>query len=316
MAKYADFINEQSGKQLEQSNRRQKYSGWIEDPTTGQGRAIDTQGNIIKLAQKPSEEEFVSKPTGSPQGDFVKTAEGDYNKIDRFDTGGSFRTEYPKEFSQQQDTAQLDITEIPQKQFNIGKIAIENDYIKNTNLIKQTVTDITQYESLARDEEMIKNMRMQELMQKYQRSQIIFKKYSEDPTLDSKDRFLAQSTYLEKDPVFDISQAMKSVKPSKPIFSQMQQQRGIGKIYKELAGIQDRESAIEIATESFGVDFDETAPMVMKYIDENFPEDDGQIQQQQPKIPKPQGYPDATWNSQHNMWTIIKNGKLVGLQEQ
>jgi len=35
-----------------------------------------------------------------------------------------------------------------------------------------------------------------------------------------------------------------------------------------------------------------------------------------PVVPtqKPVGYPDAVWNPQYNMWTVIKNGKIVGLQ--
>ena len=36
--------------------------------------------------------------------------------------------------------------------------------------------------------------------------------------------------------------------------------------------------------------------------------------QQIPTTPKPQGYPDAVWNPEHGLWTIIKNGKLVGLK--
>jgi hypothetical protein len=32
--------------------------------------------------------------------------------------------------------------------------------------------------------------------------------------------------------------------------------------------------------------------------------------------PKPIGYPDAVWNEQARMWTIIKNGRLIGLSEE
>lgn len=31
---------------------------------------------------------------------------------------------------------------------------------------------------------------------------------------------------------------------------------------------------------------------------------------------KPLGYPDAVWSEQYKMWTIFKNGRLIGLQEE
>jgi len=30
--------------------------------------------------------------------------------------------------------------------------------------------------------------------------------------------------------------------------------------------------------------------------------------------PKPKEYPDAVWNEEHQMWTIVKNGRLMGIQ--
>jgi hypothetical protein len=32
--------------------------------------------------------------------------------------------------------------------------------------------------------------------------------------------------------------------------------------------------------------------------------------------PKPAEYPDAVWNEQHQMWTVVKNGKLIGLRNK
>lgn len=30
--------------------------------------------------------------------------------------------------------------------------------------------------------------------------------------------------------------------------------------------------------------------------------------------PRPEGYPDAVWNAKHNMWTVSRNGRLMGIQ--
>ncbi len=33
-----------------------------------------------------------------------------------------------------------------------------------------------------------------------------------------------------------------------------------------------------------------------------------------PSTPKPAGYPDAVWNADYKMWTVIRNGRLMGVQ--
>ena len=277
MAKYADFINQQAGKQLEQSNRRSKYSGWIEDPSTGQGRAIDTEGNIVKLAQKPAESEFTPKPTDAPKGDYIQSNTGQYAQ--RNVGGGSYREEYAGEFDQKPEMGSFDIDALPEQEFNIGKLAIQNEFVKETNLAKQTTTDTVQIDEMINDAKMTKAMRMQELMTNYQRTKTMFKKYGQEGNLSNEDKFLAKMTFHDSNPVFKIPQA--SLKPAKPTYTQAQQQRGIGKIISESGGVYDREMILDAASEVFGPDFDETAPLVMQYIEKNFPQDGSQIQQQQ-----------------------------------
>jgi hypothetical protein len=55
-----------------------KYTGWIENPTTGEGIAVDTSGNKVRLPKKPDESEFVAPPENAPQGDYIQTPQGDF----------------------------------------------------------------------------------------------------------------------------------------------------------------------------------------------------------------------------------------------
>jgi hypothetical protein len=34
-----------------------------------------------------------------------------------------------------------------------------------------------------------------------------------------------------------------------------------------------------------------------------------------PQPPKPVTYPDATWNDQHNAWTVVRNGRLMKAED-
>ena len=49
-----------------------KYTGWV-GKRGGGGYAVDTDGTIRELNEKPPETEFVPKPAGAPAGDFIQT---------------------------------------------------------------------------------------------------------------------------------------------------------------------------------------------------------------------------------------------------
>lgn len=249
MPKYADFINEQNSPE-----EQKKYTGWVGDPNTGQGTAVDKQHNMYKLQQKPMESQF----------------EMGENEI------ATTGFQQPSYVNPNQD---VDIDSIVDKEFNIGKMAIENEYQMENHKAIQTSTNTAQVDVFLQNAKMIHDMKMNELMANYQRTKLMFKKYQQDSTLDTKDAFLAKSEFHKSNPVYKISKT--ELKPEKPVFTIAQQQRGLGKILKDTAGINDKEMMMDMAAETFGPDFDETAPGVYKYINE-LPETQGQEPQGKP----------------------------------
>ncbi len=69
-----------------------KFTGWV-GRGDGSGLAIDTEGNIQQFNQKPPESDFVPKPEGAPEGDFIQTPAGEF--APRLGApGGQARTEF------------------------------------------------------------------------------------------------------------------------------------------------------------------------------------------------------------------------------
>jgi hypothetical protein len=242
--KYADFVNEQNSPEAQ---KKQQYTGWVS--SDGQsGRAVDTQHNITQLAQKPQESEFVSRPTGEQQL-----------------------------AANPQIQQQFNIDDMPKRQFDIGLMAIENEYIQQTNLAKQTTTDTAQLDTLYQNAKMKHDMQVQELTGKLQRTKMMYKKYNTDNTLSPENKTLAKMTFNDADPVYKVPPA--PMKPQKPIFSPQKQQWAIGKL-TPFKGVINRQDAIS-QLQQLGIDID-SAPIVNEYIQKNF-EDENEEEKQVPK---------------------------------
>lgn len=108
---------------------------------------------------------------------------------------------YPQQ-PQQQTNPYVLINTVPDEEFNIGMLAIENDFIHETNMAKQTTTDKVQVDEIINDAKMKKQMKMDKLILDYKRTQIMFNKYSKDNTLSNEDKLLAKMKYRESNPIY------------------------------------------------------------------------------------------------------------------
>lgn len=308
MAKYADFINQQKGAELEQSNRGNQIV-YDKSPTQGMpSTALNFQPPISREYSQGGDLQSITMPQ-----------------------------------TMQNSVQNIDIDSLAEQQFNIGRMAIENEFVKQTNLNKQTTTDILQIDTLNKTAQMIHDMKIQELMGKRQKYTVLSTQANKDPKNTQEDLFVYRQKLLENDPIYKIPETPLQ---QKPVFTANQQQRGIGEITK-LQETEDKEMAITKAQELFGMDFDQTAPMVKTYIDNNFKEPIPQEQKpkgeniwkrisnwsdktptgyiankvyekynkmtQNKPISKPTSYPDAVWSEEHKMWTVIENGRLMGI---
>jgi hypothetical protein len=207
----------------------------------------------------------------------------------------------------------FDIDSLADKQFDIGKKFIENEYSKaNHEALLGGSANTAEAEVYLNNAKMIHDMKMQELMTKYQKYKTISSQANKDPTLSQEDVFLHRQKLLESQPIFEIPQRIQS-QVGRSIFTPAQIQKGLGDIALE----DDKDWAIQKAIETFGPNYEQIVPQVKEFIDQKFQEETEQVQKTKNiKTPKPISYPNATWNSKYNMWTIIENGKLVGLQEE
>jgi hypothetical protein len=206
----------------------------------------------------------------------------------------------------------FDIDNLADKQFQIGRKFIENEYSKsNHEALLGGSANTAEAEVYLNNAKMIHDMKMQELMTKYQKYKTISSKVNKDPTLSQEDIFMHRQQLLEKDPIFEIPQRIQS-QVGKSIFTKAQIQKGLGEISIE----SDKDFAIEKAIENFGPNYEQIVPQVKDFIEQKFPQEQQEVQDNTPTIPKPKNYPNAVWNSKHKMWTVFKNGKLIGLQEE
>ena len=68
------------------------FTGWV-GKADGSGLAVDEQGKITEHAQKPPENQFVAKPAGAPEGDFIQSPTGEFAPS-LSAPGGQSRTEF------------------------------------------------------------------------------------------------------------------------------------------------------------------------------------------------------------------------------
>jgi hypothetical protein len=325
--KYADFINEQNS-----SEANRKYTGWVSDPKTGKGTAVDTEHNIYRLPQKPSEQQFaMGENEIAPAGDFKPIQDPYYS-----------------------------INVLPDQELKIAMAAIENEYQINNHKAIQTSTNTAQVDTFLQNAKMLHDMKVQEAVMKYKRMKLMFTKYDQDNTLSQEDSLKAKIAFKKSNPIFDVPEDI--INQQKPTFIPQYIETHLGKIAtgdfpKDIAeeNISDREKALKTAERVFNTDPNHLMPEVLQEINNNYPKEQEKPQgenifskigkalsqaiqhpkdwftddefmkkaqgQQETKqseqiqqTPKPKGYPDAVFNKQYGMWTVIKNGKLVGLK--
>jgi hypothetical protein len=108
----------------------------------------------------------------------------------------------------------------------------------------------------------------------------------------------------------------------KEVFTDAQIQKGLG----EIATAPTKYLANKKAMETFGPNYEQLVPQARDLINQRYPEtqtetgvkEPTQPEQKQvtPNLPRPKEYPNAVWNSKYGMWTVMKNGKLIGLQAE
>jgi hypothetical protein len=181
--------------------------------------------------------------------------------------------------SQIESMKESSIQNVPNMQFKIGKMAIENEFIHDTNLAKQTVTDTVQLDVIYQNAKMVHDMKMQELANKFQKNKLLIDKYSKDPTLTSQDRFIATQELMEKDPIWRVESPQIDY-TEKQIFTPAQIQKGLGEI-SQFIDLENKEMAIQSAIENFGPNYKEVVPQVDLFIEQNFQEEPVTSQQKE-----------------------------------
>jgi hypothetical protein len=256
--KYADFINAQKGSELESELNK---------------------GTENMVSQDPNKNINVYQPGGDYKEFYPK---GDLFSSTSYEKPG---THQDQQVGQQDGFRPIQdpfyaITQLPDQQLKLQMAAIENEYVMATHKAKQTTDDVEQIKTMYGNAKMLHDMKIQEAVTKYQRTQLMFRKYQGDNTLSRENAFDAKMKYIQSNPIFEMPDSMLTAQP-KPEFSQEYKDIHIGRISdidlpKDIAddtGLNDRQKAEKAATRWFGKDFDKKVPELQKIIDEQWPQE-------------------------------------------
>lgn len=252
MPKYADYINEQNAPENLKPDPgmywKQSSEQYQKDPAS--------QG----LKQTPIPTYSPEQTPGTPQW-----------------AAGHQQTTHQANLFEQVD-------EIPDQEFKLAVAAAENEYQIANHKAIQTSSNTDQYPVFMQNAKMVHDMQVQDAMMKYQRTQLMFRKYQQDNTLSRENAYDAKMAYIKANPIFRMPQA--DLKPDKPEFSQEYKDINIGRISdadwpKDIAddtGLNDRQKAEKMAVRKFGKDFDKKVPELRKLIEEQWPQEKEQQQ--------------------------------------
>lgn len=188
-------------------------------------------------------------------------------------------------------TGETEITDLPQVDYDMGRASIQRQFLedmKNAEGFKAISPET--YVALTQEANTVMASRLARLEQNYNRSELQFKQIRQNPNLSRNEQYEAMAKYYDSNPVYEPKRisAPETLTPQQQMLGEM------------MAGME--EETPMIPTETLPAEPTEMPAPATSIV--------GQIP------PKPIGYPDAVYNKQLKMWTIIRNGRLVGLKEE
>ena len=243
-----------------------------------------------------------------------------------------------------------DIDDLPEQDYNLGRLTIKRQYTDDVKIANQYDPGSPEYTTFHQEAAATMNARMGKLNVERDRAEMAFRQTNQDPNLGREEKSRMKTDFYGRNPVWkpprvEYPEEPKPLKipsrgkPSAPSrLDDMADRatelavglesplpfRGTSKVdilkavkrAADMAGWGDLNEATKEALletldmkmkntrETRGNWDEETLNAIREYI--------GLSKGGHPS--KPAEYPDAEWSEEHQMWTVVRNGRLKGIQ--